>query len=146
MNALLIRSVWLYERLLLLYPRELRCEFGSEMILAFADDLEAAWGDARIAGVAQIWWYALREMLTVALPAQRSNPCVLVPALSFLLAASTQSAELYLAYHQVARVNALWLSDSIRFAVLLPSLLSACVGLIVTRVYARSSITALQLD
>jgi len=36
------------------------------MILAFADDLEAAWGDARIAGVAQIWWYALREMLTVA--------------------------------------------------------------------------------
>jgi len=146
MNALLIRSVWLYERLLLLYPRDLRCEFGSEMILAFADDLEAAWGDARIAGVAQIWWYALREMLTVALPAQRSNPCVLVPALSFVVVASTQSAELYLAYHQIARIDASWVSDSIRFAVLLPSLLSGCVGFIVTRVYARSSIAALQLD
>jgi hypothetical protein len=146
MNTLLVRSVRLYERLLLLYPRELRCEFGSEMILAFADDLETAWGDARIAGVAQVWWYALRELLTVALPAQRSNRSVLVPALSFLLAASTQSTELYLAYHQVARVDAFWLLDSIRFAVLLPSLLSACVGLIVTRVNARSSIAALHLD
>jgi len=105
MNIVLLRSLWLYERLLLLYPEDLRRDFGGEMILAFADDLEAAWGDARIAGVMQIWWYALREMLTVALPAQRSNPCVLVPALSFVVVAATQSAELCLAVHQAARVD-----------------------------------------
>jgi hypothetical protein len=146
MSQLLLHSTRLYERLLLLYPEDLRREFGAEMVLAFADDIEAAWGDARVAGVLQIWWYALCEIVTVALPGQRSNPCLLVPALSFLLVASTQSAELYLAYHQVAHVDALWLFDSIRFAVLLPSLLSACVGFVVTRVYARSSIAALQLD
>ena len=84
MNELLLRSARLYEKLLLLYPEDLRRHFGAEMVLAFADDMEAAWGDARIAGVLQIWWYALREIITVALPAQTSNPCVLVPALSFL--------------------------------------------------------------
>ena len=105
MNELLVRSAWLYEKLLLLYPEELRREFGAEMALAFSDDLASAWGDARLTGVIQIWWYALREVLTVALPGQRSNPCVLVPALSFALAALTQGAELSLALHTVRVVD-----------------------------------------
>lgn len=145
MNALLIRSVRLYERLLLLYPRELRCEFGSEMILAFADDLEAAWGDARIAGVAQIWWYALCEMVTVALPGQQSNPSIIVPAWSFGVTAVTQSAELWIGTHQAQRVEYLSLFNSI-LLIVMPSLLNACVALIVTRFYATRSITVLRLD
>jgi hypothetical protein len=85
MSQLLGLSSRMYERLLFLYPEELRREFGAEMALAFSDDLESAWSDARLAGVAQIWCYALRELLTVALPGQTSNPSVLVPALSFAL-------------------------------------------------------------
>jgi hypothetical protein len=145
MNALLIRSVQLYERLLRLYPRELRREFGSEMILAFADDLEAAWSDARIAGVAQIWWYALREMVTVALPGQRSNPSIIVPAWSFAVTALTQSAEVWIGTHQGQRVEYPSLLSSI-LLVVMPSLLNAFVALIVTRFYASRSITVLRLD
>jgi hypothetical protein len=146
MSGILARSSWLYEKLLLLYPADLRREFGSEMALLFAEDIESAWGDARMAGVLQIWWYALRELVTVALPAQRSNPCVLVPVLAFVFVAAGQSAELCLVLHQVARVQASLLFDAIRLVVLLPSLLTACVSFVVTRVYAGSSIAALQLD
>jgi len=146
MRRILAQSIWLYGKLLLLYPGELRREFGNEMALVFAEDIESAWGDARIAGVLQIWWYALRELVTVALPAQRSNPCVLAPALAFVFVAAGQSAELCLALHQVTRLDAPLLFDAIRLLVLLPSLLTACVAFIVTRVYAGSSIAALQLD
>ena len=146
MNELLVRSAWLYEKLLLLYPEELRREFGAEMALAFSDDLASAWGDARLTGVIQIWWYALREVLTVALPGQRSNPCVLVPALSFALAALTQGAELSLALHTVRVVDYSVLFDDIRLAVLLPSIANACVAFVVTRFYASSSITSLRLE
>jgi|ERR1700733_4372094 hypothetical protein len=146
MSRLLSLSSWMYERLLLLYPEDLRREFGVEMALAFADDLEAAWCDARIAGVIQIWWYALCELVTVALPAQRLNPRVLVPALSFALAASTWGTELWIALHHVTRLDRPMLFDSIRLAVLLPSLANAFVAYLVTCVYARSSIASLRLD
>jgi hypothetical protein len=146
MNRILARSVWLYEKLLLLYPADLRREFGSEMTLIFAEDLQSAWGDARIAGVLQIWWYALRELVTVALPAQRSNPCVLVPALAFAFVVMGQGAGLCFLLSQVTRLETSLLFDAIRLVVLLPSLLTACVAFIVTRVYARSSIAALRLD
>jgi hypothetical protein len=146
MNELLLRSARLYEKLLLLYPEDLRRHFGAEMVLAFVDDMEAAWGDARIAGVLQIWWYALREIVTVALPAQTSNPCVLVPALSFVLTVLTQGAELSLALHNVIFVDNSRLLDDIRWAVLLPSAANACVAFVVTRFYASSSITSLRLE
>lgn len=145
MKGILARSVRIYEKLLLLYPEDLRRDFGSEMALAFADDLESAWGDARIAGVIQIWWYALRELATVALPGQRSNPSVLVPAWSFALCACTQSAELWIGSHQARGVAYPPLPEAIALVVL-PSLLNAFVAFIVTRVYAHSSIATLQLD
>ena len=139
MSKLVHGSAWLSAKLLLLYPSDLRREFGCEMTLAFADDMAAL-------GVFHVWWCALRELLVVALPAQMSNRCVLVPALSFALAAVTMSLELWLAFHRVAHVDVARLADSIRFAVLLPSVLNAMVALVVTRVLAHYSITALQLD
>ncbi len=145
MKGVLDRSIWLYEKLLLLYPENLRRDFGSEMALAFAEDLRSAWGDARIAGVLQIWWYALRELVTVALPGQRSNRSVLCPVLSFVLCACTQSAELWIGSHQARGVEYPPLFDSI-VLIVGPSLLNACVACIVTRVYAHSSIATLQLD
>jgi hypothetical protein len=139
-------SAWIYEKLLLLYPEDLRRDFGGEMALAFADDIEAAWGHGRVTGVILVWWCAVRELLTVALPGQSSNRCVLVPALSFALVASVQCAELWAALHQAARVDTYLLADSIRLIVLLPSVASGFVGFVVTRVYARCSIIALRLD
>ena len=146
MRGLVPRSAWIYGRLLLLYPEELRREFGAEMTWAFADDLESAWGDARIAGVMQVWWYALRELLTVALPGQRSNPFVVVPALSFILAAFSQAAWLWIALHQVAHVDSALVADSIRLGVLLPSSLNALIAFVVTRVLAHYEIAPLRLD
>jgi len=146
MRRVLPLSSWLYERLLALYPEDLRRDFGGEMAWAFADDIETAWCQRRTIGVILIWWCAVRELLTVALPGQVSNPCILAPALSFALAASTQSAELCLALHQATHVDPAMLSDQILLAVLLPGFLNACVAFIVTRFYARSSIIALQLE
>lgn len=69
-----------------------------------------------------------------------------MPAVAFALVAAGQSAELCLVLHQVTRLEASLLFDAIRLVVLLPSLLTACVAFVVTRVYAHSSIAALQLD
>jgi hypothetical protein len=132
-------NAWLYRKLLLLYPQDLRRQFGAEMMLAFAEDIKSM-------GHLRVWWCVVRELLTVALPGQVSNRFVLVPALSFVVVASTQSAELCLAIHQAARVNVATLSDGIRLAVLWPSVASGFVGFVVTRLYARSSIIALHLD
>jgi hypothetical protein len=132
-------NAWLYQKLLLLYPQDLRREFGAEMTLAFAEDVQNM-------GNLRVWWCALRELVSVALPGQVSNRSVLVPALSFVVVASAQSAELCLAIHYATRVNVAMLSDGIRLAVLLPSVASGLVGFVVTRVYARSSIASLQLE
>jgi hypothetical protein len=130
-------NAWLYEKLLLLYPEDLRREFGAEMALAFAVDIE-------IMGAPLVWWCALRELLTVALPGQMSNRSVVVPALSFALAAFTQSVELWIGMHQAHPVE-YSLADSI-VIVVWPSLLNAFVAFVVTRVYANLSITVLRLN
>jgi hypothetical protein len=146
MKALLHLSSRIYDKLLFLYPEDLRRDFGDEIALAFADDIEAAWRQGRVMGIIYVWCCAIREVLTVALPGQASNPCVLVPAIAFALAAFTQGAELCVALHVVPRVERLQLMDAIRLAVLLPSFANAVVAFVVNRIYARRSITTLQLD
>jgi hypothetical protein len=145
MRELVVRSARVYEKLLFLYPEDLRREFGGEMALAFADDIESAWSQRRAMGVIQVWWWTLRELVMVGLPGQASNPSVAVPALSFALCALTQSAELWIGSHQSHRVEHVPLADAI-LLVLLPSLLNGFVAFIVTRFYARCSIIMLQLD
>jgi len=130
-------NAWLFEKLLLLYPEDLRRDFGAEMTLAFADDIE-------IMGARRVWWCALRELLTVALPAQRSNRSVLVPALSFALCAVTQSAELWIGMHQAHAMD-LPLAGCVVY-IFLPSLSNAVVAFIVTRFYAHCSFITLRLD
>jgi hypothetical protein len=148
MNELLARSIWIYQKLLFLYPAELRREFGDEMTLAFADDLESAWGDARVAGVIQIWRYALGELLTVALPGQTANPYVLSPFFAFLATSFTQSMAVWIGAHQVQIphiyhaqiVEAMWLP------VLVVSFVNALVAFFVTCYCARFSMNVLRLD
>ena len=146
MSGLLRYSAWIYQKLIFLYPEDLRRGFGDEMALAFHEDLEEGWRDARVAGVLQVWWWTLRELLTVATRSQRSNPVVLVPLLSFVFVAFVQGAEVCVALHHVTHVDRSVLSDAITLLVLLPSSLNALVALVATRVLANYSITALQLD
>ena len=146
MNDLLLRSVWIYQKLLLVYPEDLRRDFGEEMVLAFAEDLEQAWGDARLAGVLQIWWYAIRELVTIGLPGQASNPYVLSPALAFLLAVFTESAFVCAGIHQVRHIDSAVLADAFWLVVLFPSLINAFVAFVVTCFCARCSMNVLRLN
>lgn len=145
MNRLVQCSTLVYEWLLFLYPKELREDFGDEMVLAFADDLEQAWGDARVAGVLQIWWYALYELAMVALPSQWSSRYIVVPASSFFACACSQTMFMVIGAHQehadaAAALAAQW---PLPLAI---GLLNGFVALIVTCLSARCSMTLLRLD
>jgi hypothetical protein len=72
-------SLRAYARLLVLYPEDLRREFGADMLEAFADDLGGARG---IAGTLSVWRSAARELMHIALPAWFDTPAVMVPLLS----------------------------------------------------------------
>lgn len=87
----------IYGRLLLLYPAELRREFGAEMAFVFGEDLAAARREAGAAGVFSVWCHTLRELLRIALPPLAAKPIVAVPALSFAVNFLWSSFELLLA-------------------------------------------------
>lgn len=86
----------LYGRLLVLYPEDLRRDYGSEMALAFAEDLDAARRDAGIRGVTRVWRCALVEFLRFALPGCASSPAVRVPAISVAFSVLSMGIELLL--------------------------------------------------
>jgi hypothetical protein len=97
-------------------------------------------------GNLRVWWCAIRELITVALPCQRSNPSVLVPVLSFATSTLTGTAEIWIGMHQAPRLDVAMLPSEILLVVLLPSLLNAFVALIVTRFCARCSFITLRLE
>lgn len=147
MTGLLCLSSWIYTRIVFLYPEHLRRDFGMDMALVFADDLAAAWRERRVVGLIRVWWCALREVLTIALPSQRANPCILVPAVAFGTSAIMQGTELMLALLQQSAggvTEPLLLSQAITI-VLAPSLANALVALVVSGISTRRSITSLQL-
>ena len=146
MNDLLHFSAALYEWLLFLYPEELREDFGEEMTLAFAEDLEQAWGDARWAGVLQIWWYAFYELAAVALPAQGSNRYFVVPATSFFACLAADTALMWVAAVLNKHVDPAAVFASQWFLVPPVSLVNALVALVVTCFYARCPMTVLRLN
>ena len=94
MNPSLELSLRAYERLLILYPEDLRRDFGADMLEAFADDLAAAPG---IRGAFCLWRSTLREVLQIAVPAWCDIPGVVVPLLSAAIFASAQSPLIILA-------------------------------------------------
>jgi hypothetical protein len=138
MSAALQFSAWMYERMLLLYPEELRRDFGSDMAMAFAADLEQS-------GMLRVWWCALCELVTVALPEQRSNPFFLSPVLAFITTAMAESVFVGIGIHQLpstagSDVAAMWL------AVLWVSAMNAFVAFVVTWFYSRCAVNVLRLD
>ena len=76
-------SLRLYNRLLALYPEDLRRDYGHEMLLAFADDLETSRRERGVRGACGVWLATVSEFFRIALPEHASSPAVRVPALSF---------------------------------------------------------------
>jgi hypothetical protein len=83
----------LYGRLLVLYPDDLRRDYGVEMALAFAEDLDTARRDEGLRGVIRVWRCALCEFLRFALPGHASNPAFRVPAILVAFAIGSVAIE-----------------------------------------------------
>jgi hypothetical protein len=77
-------SLRAYRGLLILYPDDLRRDFGPEILEAFAHDLSEL-------GVFRVWRITLREAIHIALPACLRIPAVAVPALATAATIVTQS-------------------------------------------------------
>lgn len=75
-------SLVAYRGLLVLYPRDLRSEFGGEILEAFQNDLAAGYAARRIRGALHVWRVALREVVHIAVPQWLRIPAIVVPALS----------------------------------------------------------------
>lgn len=89
-------STWAYRGILLLYPPDLRRDFGPEMTELFSEDLDDAWRSCGFGGALRVWWCALCEILRVALLGQRTNPGFVVPSIAFALNTVVVGAELVL--------------------------------------------------
>ena len=93
-------GVRIYGRMVMLYPEDLRREYGAEMTLVFEEDLRAS----RMAGAIQLWLRAFGELLRIALPAGAATPAVRVPAITLGLFLVMASAPLQLALPNAMRV------------------------------------------
>ena len=77
-------SCGLYKMLLFTYPREFRQRFKCEMVSTFSDLICGEWEQKSVLGVARVWWSALGEVFSVAVPLQLQNSIVVAISLSFL--------------------------------------------------------------
>jgi hypothetical protein len=88
MCAILDVSHKAYERSLIFYPRDLRSDFGREMIEVFDEQASEAYSRSGVSGLLRVWFSATREIITVAFPgrlAERALPIVVVTATSAVM-------------------------------------------------------------
>jgi hypothetical protein len=104
MTRFLRWSLTAYRRLLMLYPEDLRRDFGAEMAEAFEDDLSAECTAQSIRGIIRVWRIALRETIQIGLPVWLQNPAVAVPAISTAMYILTQSSVI-LIIRRATRLN-----------------------------------------
>ena len=78
-----------YESSLIFYPKDLRGDFGDEMIEVFDEQEWEAYSRSGLSGLLRVWFSATREIVMVAFPghlAERAIPIVAVTAtLGFML-------------------------------------------------------------
>ena len=87
-SAVLEVSRKVYATSLVLYPKELRREFGTEMVEVFDEQVSEAYSRRGFPGLLRVWFRATREFFTVAIPgrlAERMVPIVAVTAALALL-------------------------------------------------------------
>lgn len=88
-SSILDASRKVFERSLVCYPKELRDDFGSEMMEVFDEQVTDAYAGGGYVGLLRVWFNAVREIVTVALPsrfAERAVPIVgVIVTLAFML-------------------------------------------------------------
>jgi hypothetical protein len=75
-----------YERFLVLYPNELRREFGTEMVEVFDEQVWEAYSRSGFSGLLRVWFGAAREFVTVALPGRLAEHMVPIVGVTAALA------------------------------------------------------------
>ena len=110
-------SLTAYRRLLILYPDDLRRDFGPEMLEAFECDLSAACTARGLKGAMRVWRITLLEAIRIALPAWLRIPAVAVPALAALTAIVLQSPLLIVALRTRTLLTEIVIAISIEAAV-----------------------------
>jgi len=90
----------LYEILLLCYPRAFRLRFRSEMVGTFSDLISGEWERNGAPGVARVWWSALGEVFSVAVPLRLESPM----AVAIPLALASSLALFLTAFHAMTHV------------------------------------------
>jgi hypothetical protein len=105
MTRFLRWSLKAYRSLLILYPDDLRRDFGPEMLEAFEHDLSVECTARSIKGAIRIWRITLREVIQIGLPAWLQIPAVAVAALSAATAIVSQSPLLIMTIRRGAQLG-----------------------------------------
>jgi hypothetical protein len=84
-----------YRSLQILYPDDLRRDFGPDMLEAFAHDLSA---ECSLKSAVRVWRITLHELVRIGLPAWLQSPAVAVPALSAAAVIVSQSPLLIMSF------------------------------------------------
>lgn len=121
-------SLRAYQRLLILYPEDLRRDFGPDMLEAFANDLA-------VGRAVRVWRIALRELIHIGLPGWLRIPAVAVPLLS---AAAVVFSQLPLLIVTVARRDAL-------VAITIEAALAALTSFVAVHRWKRASLISLDI-
>lgn len=77
-------SCSVYRALLLAYPREFRQRFGDEMIATFSDQMRSERTRSGFSGAIQVWYSAVGELFSIAVPLQLRSSFVIAMAIAFL--------------------------------------------------------------
>ena len=88
-SGILAVSHNVYETSLVLYPSDLRREFGAEMVEVFDNQVSEAYSRGGFPGLLRVWFRVISEFVTTALPARiagRMVPIVGVTAALALIA------------------------------------------------------------
>ena len=85
MTSFVQGSASVYRAILVLYPFDLRYQYGDEMAAVFAEDLAEACENGRMADVIGVWWRAASEVLRIALPGRIASQALVAPAVSVAL-------------------------------------------------------------
>jgi len=145
MSGLVRLSARAYGGMLLLYPSDLRREFGPEMHELFGEDLDDAWQSSGVAGVLRVWWCALCEFLRIAVPGLTENPAFVVPLVASAFNALSLGSMLagVISHHPLPADGSLM--DEIVAHVFLPALITALTTFVVVRT-GKVTVTSLQLN
>jgi hypothetical protein len=75
-----------YETSLICYPKDLRDDFGSEMMEVFDEQVSDAYGRSGFVGILRVWFRVTREIVMVALPGRFAPGAVPIVGVTVMLA------------------------------------------------------------